>query len=214
MSDLDIRDAAGVTEQEPTAAFRNKKALAAACVVHSEREWTIAVTEAAARERGNDPESRLLAVFDILEEWYQSEEDEAAPFLELLVDLGRENRLGRPDTAHLGKVREAIARLAAEAGLREPEAFALEFHVLLKASVLSALEGDTLAGVRAREMGRELLVRHRTRDLSPGASATAGSTWFGDAAFDLYESGSTRAVAGHTLIDWYDDSEFNDRVGD
>ena len=212
VTESSIRDAARVTEQELAAAFPSKEALATACVVHREREWVIAVTEAAARDRGKDPESRLLAIFDIVEEWYQSEEDEAAPFLEVLIDLGRDNRLGRADTSHLAKVRAAIARLAAEAGLLEPEAFALEFHVLLKASILTALEGDTLAGVRAREMGRELIVRHRARDLAREAATRPDSTWFGDAAFDLFDSGSTRAVAGNTLIDWYDDPEFDDRI--
>ncbi len=213
VTEENIQDAAGVTRQELTSAFPSKEALAAACVVHREREWTIAVAEAAARSRGTDPESRLLAVFDVLEEWYQSEEDEAAPFLEILIDLGRDNRLGRPDTEHLAHVRDAFVRLAGDAGLREPEAFALSFHVLVKGSILSALEGDTLAGVRAREMGRELIVRHRApRDLAREASAVPDSTWFGDPAFDLYDGDRSRATTGSGMLDWYDDAEFEDRA--
>ncbi len=214
VSEESIQDAAGVTEQELTSAFPSKESLAAACVVYREREWTIAVTEAAARSRGRDPESRLLAVFDVLEEWFQSDEDEAAPFLEVLIDLGRDNRMGRPDTAHLAHVREALARLGRDAGLEEPEAFALSFHVLLKGCILSALEGDTLAGVRAREMGRELIVRHRSpRDLAHEASRVPGSTWFGDPAFDLYEADGPRPI-GSAVLDWYDELEFQGYLGE
>ncbi|WP_210480968.1 TetR/AcrR family transcriptional regulator [Naasia sp. SYSU D00948] len=212
VSEESIREAAGVTQQELTSAFPSTEALAAACVVYREREWTIAVTEAAARSRGTDPESRLLAVFDVLEEWFQSEEEEAIPFLEVLIDLGRDNRQGRPDVAHLAHVRAALARLGREASLREPEAFALSFHVLLKACILSALEGDTLGGVRARELGRELIVRHRQVPREP--VATPGATWFGDPSFDLYESEGPRPVAATSFLDWYDDASFEDRLGD
>ncbi len=215
VSEETIQHAAGVTREVLTSAFPTKEALAAACIVHREREWTIAVTEAAARSRGTDPQSRLLAVFDVLEEWFQSDEDEAGAFLDVLMDLGRANRLGQPDTEHQGSVRDAIARVAREVDLREPEAFALSFHVLLKGSILSALEGDTVGGVRAREMGRELIGRHRPlADIAREAAGVPGSTWFGDPSFELDEGNGARTYAGTGFLDWYDDVEFGDRSGD
>jgi AcrR family transcriptional regulator len=206
VSEADIREAAHVSAEELTATFPSKSAIAAACLVQHEREWTITAAEKAARTRGATPETRLLALFDVLEEWFQSDEDEGRKFVEVLIDLGRDNRFDRADTTHLGRVRAAIAALAREAELRDADAFALTFHVLIKGCILSALEGDTVAGVRAREMGRELIARHRPDGLADEAARQPGTTWFGDPSFDFEDFGSTGSSSA-AVLDWYDDIE-------
>jgi len=206
VSEADIREAAHVSQEELTAEFPSKSAIAAACLVQHEREWTITATEKAARSRGGTPEARLLALFDVLEECFQSDEDEGRRFLEVLVDLGRDNRMGHADATHLSRVRATIAGLAREAELSSPDAFALTFHVLLKGGILSALEGDTVAGVRAREMGRELIATHRRDRLAAESAGSPGTTWFGDPSFD-YDDYSGRRAPGTQLLDWYDDIE-------
>ncbi|WP_210506132.1 TetR/AcrR family transcriptional regulator [Naasia sp. SYSU D00057] len=208
VTEEDIREAAHVSQQELIAAFPSKSAIAAACMIQREREWTIAAAEKAARARGATPEARLLSLFDVLEEWFQRDDEEGKTFLDALVNLSRDSRIGRPDAEHLAKIRATIAGMAREAGLRDPDAFALTFHVLIKGCVLSALEGDTIAGVRARDMGRELIAGHRRDALAAESALQPGTTWFGDPSFD-FDDGLPRGAASSSaaVLDWYDDIE-------
>lgn len=213
VTEQEIQEAAGVTGAELSAEFPSPTAVAAACLVERERDWTIAVVEAGVRARGRTPEERLLAVFDVLEEWIQSNEEGAATFLDVLIRLGHDRRLGRPDIEHLASVRAVITSLAIEAGLREPAQFALSFHVLMKASILSALEGDTLTGVQARELGRELIATHRPLAVLPHDTGQFGA-WFADHDFDLEETRlpSTRALGAPSMVDWEDEYQFGQDV--
>ena len=43
------------------------------------------------------------------------------------------------------------------AGVEDPDAFARQWHILMKGSIVAAGEGDTLAAARAREIGALLL---------------------------------------------------------
>jgi AcrR family transcriptional regulator len=226
VTETQIQNAAGVTSAELAATFSSLNAVAAACLVEREREWTIAVVEAGARTRGATPEDRLLAVFDLLEEWFQSDTEDATTFLDALISLGREHRGGRANIGHLANVRSVITKLAREAELVDPERFALSFHVLMKGSILSALEGDTLTGVRARDMGRELIAAHRRSHTMarptprggtaeraavrpPAGSDKAGATWFGDLGFELEDTTTVtqrKPDPQSEVLDWLDGS--------
>src|SRR3989442_1295222 len=59
---------------------------------------------------------------------------------------------------HLANIRDYLERLAAEAGIADPDSFARKWHILMKGSIMAAHEGDARAAGRAREMG-ELLLR-------------------------------------------------------
>jgi hypothetical protein len=58
---------------------------------------------------------------------------------------------------HLSVIRAYLAGLAAEAGVEDPEAFAHQWHILMKGSIVAAAEGDASAAARARELGALLL---------------------------------------------------------
>ena len=58
---------------------------------------------------------------------------------------------------HLSVIREFLAGLAAEAGVADPDAFARQWHILMKGSIVAAAEGDALAAARAQELGALLL---------------------------------------------------------
>ena len=61
-------------------------------------------------------------------------------------------RIPRPDP-------EFIEELAAHAGVREPEPFARQWHILMKGSIVAAGEGDRDAALRAKAIGEPLLQR-------------------------------------------------------
>jgi AcrR family transcriptional regulator len=208
VSTADIQEAAHVSAEELNAEFPSTRAIAAACLVQHDRERTIVLARKAVQERAGTPEGRLLALFDVLEEGFQSDEDEGRTFMEVLIDLARDNRAGRADVAHLANVRAAIAGLAREAELPDPDGFALTFHVLVKGSILSAMEGDTLAGVRGRAMGRELIDRCRRDRLTAESAVRPATTWFGDSTFDFEDLVPTGGSSSSAVLDWYDDIEF------
>ena len=74
---------------------------------------------------------------------------------------GEEHPAGRPRSRHLENIRGVIRTFAEEAGLRDPESFARSWHILMKGSIVSAVEGDRDAAVRAKALGRLLIEEHR-----------------------------------------------------
>ena len=61
---------------------------------------------------------------------------------------------------HLAEIRSFLSDLAGQAGIADPDAFARQWHILMKGSIVAAAEGDADAAARARELGSLLLERH------------------------------------------------------
>jgi hypothetical protein len=61
--------------------------------------------------------------------------------------------------AHLAAIRVYVADLAEQSGIpsEHADAFARQWHILMKGSIVAAAEGDHDAGTRARELGELLL---------------------------------------------------------
>jgi len=76
----------------------------------------------------------------------------------------------------LARIRDFLIELATEAGVADPDHFARQWHILMKGSIVSAGEGDTLAAKRAQEVGR-LLLAHALAPSPHGAlAATAAAS--------------------------------------
>lgn len=152
---------AGIAKATLYRHFRSKNDLVLAVLEHRERVWTLGLVEAEARRRGSTPEERLLAVFDVFDEWFRSDEFDTCTFVNVLLEMGPAHVLGAASIRHLENIRTMIAQLATEAGLRDPEAFARSWHILMKGSIVSAAEGDTDAALRAQTMAASLIDQHR-----------------------------------------------------
>jgi hypothetical protein len=61
---------------------------------------------------------------------------------------------------HLAEIRAFLGGLAEQAGVEDADAFARQWHILMKGSIVAAAEGDARAAGRARELGLLLLERH------------------------------------------------------
>ena len=126
-----------------------------------EHRWTRAFVEEEARRRGSTPRDRLLAIFDVFDEWFHRDDFEGCSFINVLLEMGDlESPLGKASAAHLEYIRSVVRTLAEEAGVQDSEAFAHSWHILMKGSIVAAGEGDELAGKRARAMGEDLLDRY------------------------------------------------------
>lgn len=189
--------AAGVSTEELHEHFPTKQLLAEAFLQRREEEWTLGFVEAGARLRGGDsPTDRLLAIFDVFHDWFQREDFEACSFINVLIEMGREHPLGIASREYLANIRAMVQTLAAEAGLEQPEAFASSWHILMKGSIISAVEGDTEAAMRAQRMARDLIARH-TRPSIEDEIEIGVDGWRHDAARHV-------PAPGEQYFDWYE----------
>jgi len=138
--------------------FASKDDLIVAFLAAREQRWTRGWLQAEVERRARTPRARLLAIFDVFGEWFAREDFEGCSFINVMLELSDREDPGRvASVRHLSVIREFLAALAAEAGVADPEAFAHQWHILMKGSIVAAAEGDVLAAERAQEMGALLI---------------------------------------------------------
>jgi AcrR family transcriptional regulator len=141
--------------------FASKDELIVAFLAAREERWTRGWLQDEVERRADAPAARLLAIFDVFGEWFALPDFEGCSFINVMLELTDRQDPGRvASVKHLSVIREFLSGLAAEAGVEDPEAFARQWHILMKGSIVAAAEGDALAARRAQEMGRLLLASH------------------------------------------------------
>jgi AcrR family transcriptional regulator len=157
----ELIERAGVAKATLYRHFPSKDDLVITFLERREERWTVAWVEAEARRRGSTPEEQLLAIFELFDEWFHRDDFEACSFINVLLEMGPAHPVGQASVRHLSSIRSVVARLADEAALRDPDSFARSWHILMKGSIVSAVEGDAEAAQRARAMARLLIEQHR-----------------------------------------------------
>ena len=157
----EIIERAGVAKATLYRHFPSKDDLVLAFLEERERRWTVDWVEAEARGRASEPEQQLLAIFDLFDEWFHREDFEGCAFINVMLEMGPRHAVGSASVRHLENIRAMVRRLAEEAGLRDPRSFADSWHILMKGSIVQAVEGDLDAASRAKSMARLLIDTHR-----------------------------------------------------
>ncbi len=143
----------GVARQTLYRRFGSKQELVLAVLERRAELWTRAWLQAEVLERSSDPRERLLAVFDVFDEWFRRTDFEGCSFVNVMLEHpDPEDPLHQAAVAYLADIREFVAELARQAGIADPEALAREWHILMKGSIVSAGEGDRDAAVFARRL--------------------------------------------------------------
>jgi len=142
--------------------FPSKDDLVLAFLEQREQRWTREWLQADVERRASLPRERLLGIFDVFDEWFRRPDFEGCSFINVLLETAdREHPVGRASATHLATIRDVLRSIAEEAGLRDPEAFAHSWHILMKGSIVAAGEGDVDAARRAKAMGRALIEQYR-----------------------------------------------------
>jgi AcrR family transcriptional regulator len=153
-----IIERSGVARMTLYRHFGSKDALVLAFLERREQRWTRDWLQQEVNRRADAPRDRLLAIFDVFDEWFQREDFEGCSFINVLLEIADpQSELHRASADYLAKIRAFVADLAAEAGVAEPEALAHKWHILMKGSIVAAGEGDRSAARRAREMAALVL---------------------------------------------------------
>jgi AcrR family transcriptional regulator len=158
----ELVERAGVAKATLYKHFPSKDELVLAFLKQREQIWTYGWVEREAQRRGATPEEQLLAIFDLFDEWFRGDDFEGCSFVNTLLEFGDlDHPVGRASAKYLENIRSVVRNLALQAGLRDPDAFALSWHILMKGSIVQAAEGDRDAAKRAQVLGSLLIERHR-----------------------------------------------------
>jgi AcrR family transcriptional regulator len=134
-----VIDEAGTAKTTLYRIFGSKEGLIEAVLEHEGqrwRDWFIGGLEA-----GNAaPRTKLMRIFPLLKEWFSEERFYGCPFINAIGEHDKaDERLRAITIKHKSVVLSRIERLAAEAGVPNPVAFAHQIGLLIDGTIIAAM---------------------------------------------------------------------------
>ncbi|WP_426437173.1 TetR/AcrR family transcriptional regulator [Bradyrhizobium genosp. P] len=137
--------------------FSSKEELAIAFLERRELIWTRGWLEEEVRRRTANPEGRLLAIFELFDEWFKKKNFEGCSFINVLLESEFDSPIHRAAALHLTNIRSILRGFAIDANLEDVDGFAQSWHILMKGSIVAAGEGNLDAAKDAAKAGRLVL---------------------------------------------------------
>ena len=133
--------ASGVAKRTLYRWFTSKELLITEVMKYRAQEW-LRWFEDAVSAQGITPKERLLATFDVLREWYSSPNFRGCPFINAVLEIADASHQAHQVSVDLREsIRQIIVRLAAEAGVNNPEFFSQQYLLLIGgASLMATIE--------------------------------------------------------------------------
>ena len=104
------------------------------------------------------PAQQILDDFERLERAFSSQGFRGCAFVNAVAELkDPKHAANQIALAFKDMRRQWFRELLGRAGVADPDAFARQWHILMKGSIVAAAEGDHLAARRAQEIGKLLL---------------------------------------------------------
>ena len=150
--------AAGVAKMTLYNHFRSKDELILAALRRRDetfRNWFLRAVE----QRAATPRDRLLAVFEVLGEWFAAPDFRGCLFISAAGEFKRpEDPIHAACAEHKRLLRGYLQALAAQAGARDPEALARQLDLLIEGATVSAqISGKATPARHARDAAATLL---------------------------------------------------------
>ncbi len=108
--------------------------------------------EGTVADRGNTPKERLLATFDVLQEWYADPNFRGCPFINAVLEIADASHPAHQVSMQVREaIRAYIMQLALAAGVRDPLSFSQQYLLLIGgASLMATIEGNPTGAQFAR----------------------------------------------------------------
>jgi AcrR family transcriptional regulator len=159
-----IIDESGVARKTFYRHFPSKVDLILAFLDLRGERWTQGWLRAEANRLGTNPRECLLAMFELLDEWFHRRDFESCSFIATLFEnRDPADRVHRAAVHQSEEVRRVVLDLAREAGTVDAESLASELHMLLMGAIVSATRQDLDAARRARGVAKLILDHHQLR---------------------------------------------------
>ena len=159
-----IIEQAGVAKKTFYHHFASKAELSLAFVDLRGQRWTRDWLEAEAHRRGSNPRARVLALFDVLDEWFHQPDFEGCALLATAFEIRDPgDAIFQAAVRELAEVRQVVLDMVADSGVADAGALADEVYVLLLGSMASATAGQLDAARRARGLAAGVLDAHALR---------------------------------------------------
>jgi AcrR family transcriptional regulator len=154
---------AGVARMTLYRNFNSKDELVQAVLDRREELWTRGWIERELEVRGQTPDEKLLAIFDLFDEWFRREDYEGCLFIGCLLEShDRASAVGAASTAQLAKIHAMLRELTEAAGARDPGALADQWQMLMAGAIVGATQGTPEAARHARDAAALLLEREHS----------------------------------------------------
>ena len=155
-----ILEEVGVTKTTFYNHFASKDDLIVAVLVDRDQRDMRALDEAL-RARGGDARSRILAVFDILDDWFNDPDFKGCLFINASAQFPNPNDpVHQAATQHSENLHETFAALGAEMGAADPDALAKQLCMVVAAAITSRhTSGDHDAARTAHAIAEALVDR-------------------------------------------------------
>lgn len=146
--------------------FRSKDDLILAALARRDERWLKGLGDSVA-QRAASPRGRLLAVYDVLSEWFEAPDFNGCMFIKAAGEFTEaENPIHAACAAHQRRLFDYLRDLAAAAGAPRPAKLARELMLLaVGAIVITQVNGAVDAAAQARETAR-VLIAHALGDSS------------------------------------------------
>lgn len=152
-----IVEYAGVAKRTLYNNFGGKDELVAAYLRDRDQRWRASLE--AFTNRHGDPKERLLAAFEAYGEWLVGDDYRGCAFINAASEISAQDHPARAVAlSHKRGVEEHLAKLAAEAGVQEPDTTAKKLLLLLEGATVTASMRESREPLdTAREMARSLV---------------------------------------------------------
>src|SRR4051812_25712446 len=117
-----IIEESGVARQTLYRNFASKEELVLAFLERREARWTNAWLRREVELRAREPRERLLAIFDVFDDWFHTATFEGCSFINVMLEHpDPKNAIHRASVMHLAGIRDFLRALTTQVGVDDPD---------------------------------------------------------------------------------------------